>query len=310
VKISGRKIHQHSRKFTLLTISTAANTPDDSNEMCRFLHSDEVVSRDRLSSMCNIPPLFWTALCQEASGFFWAKQEAGQATTCQTSPSSTYFRFLVKHGIQSAKAVTPQSLDYHWEKAAFASSWSLQRGLVMLCFDVPADLQEKIGESLLTGDVAKYGQGPFSLHAVLVVRIVESFDRAVWSWRDIVRDLERTRVSEDTSEKRSFEYMHETARHVIHCSEMLSTAISVAEGLVNEVTRDASHQRDPASSTIVKDLEFSISLLRGLRNRSQALEKRLENETNLASRDCRALFAGNNPRVRCANTRDLCRRSI
>jgi hypothetical protein len=153
----------------------------------------------------------------------------------------------------------------------------------MLCFDVPADLEEKIGEILTAGDIAKYRQGPFSLHAALMVRIVESFDRAVWSWRDVVRDLEKTRESEDASEKRSFEYMHETARHVIHCSEMLATAISVTESIVKEVGGHASYQSDPASSTIVKDLEFSISLLTGLRNRSQALEKRLENEINLAS---------------------------
>jgi hypothetical protein len=179
--------------------------------------------------------------------------------------------------------VAPQSIDYRWEKLAFTSGWSPQSGLVMLCFDVPADLEEKIGEILLAGDVAKYGQGPFSLHAALMVRIVESFDRAVWSWRDVVRDLEKTRESEDASEKRSFEYMHETARHVIHCSEMLATAISVTESIVKEVGGHASYQSDPASSTIVKDLEFSISLLTGLRNRSQALEKRLENEINLAS---------------------------
>jgi hypothetical protein len=29
----------------------------------------------------------------------------------------------------------------------------------MLCFDVPADLQAKIGEALLAGDAMQYGQG-------------------------------------------------------------------------------------------------------------------------------------------------------
>jgi hypothetical protein len=153
----------------------------------------------------------------------------------------------------------------------------------MLCFDVPADLEEKIGEMLLAGDIAKYGQGPFSLHAVLVIPIVESFDRAVWSWRDVVRDLEKTRDSADASEKRSFEHMHETARHVVHCSEMLETAISVTESIAKEVSAYSPHLCDLDCSTIVKDLDFSISLLTGLRNRSQALEKRLENEISLAS---------------------------
>jgi hypothetical protein len=153
----------------------------------------------------------------------------------------------------------------------------------MLCFDVPADLQESIGKELLAGDLTQYGQGPFSLHAMLMLRVVENFDKAVWSWRDVVRDLEKTRASDDGLEKRSFEHMHETARHVIHCSEMLETAISVAESIAKEVRGSPSCQNDLAYSTIVKDLELSISLLTSLRNRSQALEKRLENEINLAS---------------------------
>jgi Mg2+ and Co2+ transporter CorA len=153
----------------------------------------------------------------------------------------------------------------------------------MLCFDIPADLQEKIGEVLLAGNATQYGQGPFSLYAILMLRIVESFDRAVWSWRDVVRDLEKTRASDDALEKRSFEHMHETARHVIHCSEMLETAISVAESAAKEVRGSPSYQGDAACSTIVKDLELSVSLLTSLRNRSQALEKRLDNEINLAS---------------------------
>jgi hypothetical protein len=164
----------------------------------------------------------------------------------------------------------------------------------MLCFDVPADLQENIGKVLMAGDVAQYGQGPFSLHAMLMLRIVESFDRAVWSWRDVVRDLEKTRATDDALEKRSFEHMHETARHVIHCSEMLETAISVSESAVKEVRGSPSYQSDPASSTIVKELELSVSLLTSLRNRSQALEKRLENEINLASSSS-LRFSGNTP---------------
>ena len=153
----------------------------------------------------------------------------------------------------------------------------------MLCFDIPAGVGKRIGETLLADDTARYGQGPFSLHAALMAPIVESFDRALWSWRNVVRDLEKTRGFEDPSGKRSFENMHETARHVIHCSEMLMTAISVAESIVKEISGLSGPQRDPGCSAIVKDLEFSVSLLTALRNRSQALEKRLENEVNLAS---------------------------
>jgi len=288
----------------ILAISEC-NAPDASNDICSFLHSDEISShggqliQKRLSTEFDIPTLFWTGLCQEASGFFWAKDGSGQYPANHASSNATSFRFLIKHGPSTARAVAPQA-HYLWEKLGFASYWSTQRGLVVLCFDVPAEFEAEIGQILVSGDVAKYGQGPFSLHAALMLPIVESFDRAVWGWRDAVRDLEKTRVSqaEDESEKRSFENMHETTRHVIHSSEMLMTAISVAESIAKEVSGLPKHQRDSSYSTIVKDLEFSISLLTTLLNRSQALEKRLENEVNLASR---ILFASKSRGLCCAD---------
>jgi hypothetical protein len=276
------KTHRSLRRFTPSTPYAAVNTPDNDNVICSFLNSDDIVSRGRLSDTFGIPPLFWTGLCQQASGFFWAKDEASQAASNHAPPNATYFRFLIKRGLPLAHRGSPEFIGYRWDLLGFTSHWSPQGGLVMLCFDVPSDLHERVGETLLAGGVAKYGQGPFSLHAMLMLLILESFDRAVWSWRDLVRNLEKTRV-DYTSEQRTFGYMHEAARHVIHCSEMLATAMTVTESLVKEVSGHASHQGDPASSTIVGDLKFSISMLAGLRNRSQALEKRIENEINLAS---------------------------
>ena len=75
--------------------------------------------------------------------------------------------------------------------------------------------------------------------------------------------------------------MHEAARHVIHCSEMLDTAISVVEEMKEEIFLSPLAQNDPASIAITKDLGFCISLLKGYLNRSQALKDRLDNEINL-----------------------------
>jgi hypothetical protein len=119
---------------------------------------------------------------------------------------------------------------------------------------------------------------------MLLIHIVESFDRAVWSWRDVVRELEKTRPDHNAVAERSFEHMHETARHVIHSSEMLATAVSVAEAVIKEASVFPSLEHDLAHATILKDLEFHVSLLTSFRNRSQALERRLDNEINLASR--------------------------
>lgn len=101
-----------------------------------------------------------------------------------------------------------------------------------------------------------------------------------------MRELEKTRPDKDSAAKRSFEHMHETARHVIHSSEMLATAISVTEAVTKEarVYQSHEHEHDPVCAKILDDLEFCTSLLTSFRNRSQALEKRLDNEINLVSR--------------------------
>jgi hypothetical protein len=120
------------------------------------------------------------------------------------------------------------------------SCWRPQSGLVLLCFDLPAYLQQKISEDLLNDEIAQYGRGHLSLHPMLLIHIVESFDRAVWSWRDVVRELEKTRPDYNVVKKRSFEHMHETARHVIHSSEMLATAITVTEAVSRKPTSSQS----------------------------------------------------------------------
>lgn len=118
------------------------------------------------------------------------------------------------------------------------------------------------------------------------MHIVESFDRAVWSWRDVVRDLEKTRRNIDIAAKRSFEHMHEIARHVIHSSEMLATAIAVTKAVTKgaRVHPSQAHGQDQACTKILDDLEFCTPLLTSSHNRSQALERRLDNEINLVSR--------------------------
>lgn len=80
--------------------------------------------------------------------------------------------------------------------------------------------------------------------------------------------------------------MHETARHIIHSTEMLETAISVMESVLKQARICPPQGYDLACSRILNDLEFCTSLLIGFRNRSQALEKRLDNEISLVSLMC------------------------
>jgi hypothetical protein len=62
---------------------------------------------------------------------------------------------------------------------------------------------------------------------------------------------------------------------------MLTTAISVIEAVTKQARIFLLHDRGPACAKVLDDLEFCTPLLTSFRNRSQALEQRLDNEINL-----------------------------
>jgi hypothetical protein len=236
--------------------------------------------REQLSLTFGIPSFFWKKICQDASGFFWAGERECRTPIGQVCCYSNILRLLVKQRTSSVHQVH-QSQGYHWEKIGFLTSWQPHGGLSVLCFDFPTHLKQSIEKDLLSSNDHHYGNGPFSMHPVLLMHVVEAFDKSVWSWRNVVRELETTRPLEHAIPSSGFESMHEAARHVIHCSEMLDTAISVINGMKQEITSSSLAQGDAASVAITKDLIFCISLLKGFLNRSQALKERLDNEINL-----------------------------
>ena len=114
------------------------------------------------------------------------------------------------------------------------------------------------------------------------MQVVENLDEAIWSWRDAVRKVERNRPSADHDATENFADMHEVARHLIHCSEMLTTALSVVEDVIKECEIELrnSHMH---LSTARRDLRFVASMLKGFLHRSRTLEGRMQNEINLVS---------------------------
>jgi hypothetical protein len=77
--------------------------------------------------------------------------------------------------------------------------------------------------------------------------------------------------------------MHEIARHLIHGTEMLTTALSVVECMMNECEVTGSGSDSQASSACRRELHFVMSVMKALLHRSSALEKRMENEIALVS---------------------------
>ncbi|GIZ49970.1 hypothetical protein CKM354_001298500 [Cercospora kikuchii] len=77
--------------------------------------------------------------------------------------------------------------------------------------------------------------------------------------------------------------MHDLARHVLHSSEALSTALNVVGNIIDELERYQDiHSREAISTSPASVIRHQRSVLQSMHNRALALESRLNNEISLA----------------------------
>ncbi|GAB7332285.1 hypothetical protein MBLNU13_g04121t2 [Cladosporium sp. NU13] len=217
--------------------------------------ASSIEGRQLISRKLDIPTVFWHKLTLNASGFFWARTQAADAQY------TTSFRFLVKRNKEAAPLESGARLSwqaYEWDKLWFIIRWDSATNWTVLCFDLSPETRDRL-----------FGH------------VVESLNQSVWSWRDPVRAIEKKRASID-GRSDSYESMHELARHTLHSSEMLLTAIVVVERMLEEFGSSSSGTFDATVMEARREFNFHLTMLRGLLNRSRALEARLQNEINLA----------------------------
>ncbi|KAF8850701.1 hypothetical protein BDZ45DRAFT_186193 [Acephala macrosclerotiorum] len=231
---------------------------------------------EKLCDQFKIPVTFWSSIAHEASGFF----------SCQDIRDiNGELKTFIKEPIKPASALNNASnvcLPYVWHRMGFYTMWTPSKSFVVLCFGLPPSLQHSLSNlGLLNLD------DPFSFHTLLIEKIAALYDAALWSWRDLIRDLEKNRTPPQDPQP-NYIMMHELARHTIHSSETLAMAIETIASLIQEheifFEENASL---PLSSIILskqtrRGFRSQVTLLKCLQLRSKALEERLRNETNLA----------------------------
>lgn len=109
-----------------------------------------------------------------------------QCSGLQQSTAS-WFRFLVK---QVAVRGSVHRQEYAWYEMAFFTRWSSCGRNIALCFNVPQPLQERLRTLLVSASTNAKLSHIYSIHSIIVDEIVWLYDRAVWSLRDGVRELE------------------------------------------------------------------------------------------------------------------------
>lgn len=140
---------------------------------------------------------------------------------------------------------------YTCEKPWFIARWHSPISWTVLCFGLNPEMKHRFSRALVDDNSPFDASSALSLQASIVGHIVDEFDRAVWSWRHPVRAIE-TRRESTHSPPDSYESMHELARHTIHSSEMLRTAIVVVESMLEE-----SGPRSPSSDSITATVSRS-----------------------------------------------------
>lgn len=114
---------------------------------------------------------------------------------------------------------------YTCKKPWFIVRWHSPTSWTVLCFGLNPDMKHRFSRALVDDNSPFDASSALSLQASKVGHILDEFDRALWIWRHPVRAIE-TRCESTHSPPDSYESMYELARHTIHSSEMLRTAIA------------------------------------------------------------------------------------
>ena len=171
-------------------------------------------------------------------------------------------------------------LSYHWVKTNIFTRWlPATNQIAVLVFDGPDQHHD---QNAFFG----YLEDPFWVYISICETVARQQDAAVWSIRDAIREVEKTKGDEDKDDKPNpqFKLLHHVARHATHVTESLDVAARTMDNILLQHERfQKQHELDPNAWQIVHDkLSFLQQLVANLRHRSNSNEKRLANEIQLA----------------------------
>lgn len=184
-----------------------------------------------------------------------------------------------------------------WYKINMFVQWEASSGkTVVIIFDPPEDLGQRLPGMILNNLQAKTLMDPFWIYPCILEDIVEIQNQSVWFIRTLVRDTEKAREStrnRDQKPKPDYDRLHDIARHAIHSIETLDLAVKTAHVMIKshaafkETSKDLPAQNNrvvsrAAYQNVHERLIFFEHLLNSLRHRSSSNKERLFNEIQLA----------------------------
>lgn len=104
------------------------------------------------------------------------------------------FRFLVKQPAEKQPAFPNIGVPYSWHRLGFSTHWKPSHSVV-LCFDLPISFKSSLMAVLPASSGRLCLNNPISFHNVLMGEVVELYNTALWSWRDLIRDMEKVWIA-------------------------------------------------------------------------------------------------------------------
>ncbi|KAK6849481.1 hypothetical protein PG995_013314 [Apiospora arundinis] len=218
-----------------------------------------------------MPDVWWTDYCKNANGYFGCdtKRDSGGHLSIDTW---AYFEMKLANG----------GAQYKWMKLNIFTHWvASSNQLSVILFDAPERVFQSIAASLSTLDM-KHRRDPFGPYTNLMGEVARLEDEAVMAIRNHVRTVEKEQVPKEKPDP-AYRWLHDISRHAVHVTESLDVSIETMDGmLLQHETVKGQVGDDDSWQTVHRHLLFSQQLLKGLRCRSMANEKRLQNEIQLA----------------------------
>ncbi|KAK7954590.1 hypothetical protein PG996_015397 [Apiospora saccharicola] len=171
--------------------------------------------------------------------------------------------------------------QYEWLKMNIFTHWvASSNQMSVLVFDADQPLTHKIVTSFSSLET-EYRRDPFWPYTRLMDEVARLEDMTVMSIRNYVRAVEQQAPQEKPEPP--YRFLHDISRHAVHVTETLDVAIETMDGMLSQHESVRTHVgNDDSWQTVHGRLLFSQQLLKGLRWRSNANEKRLQNEIQLA----------------------------
>ncbi|KAK8066569.1 hypothetical protein PG997_013316 [Apiospora hydei] len=226
--------------------------------------------RHTLQKTFGIPDLWWTDHCKSSNGYFGCEVKRDAAGLLSIN---TWAYFEMK--------LVGQAAQYEWLKVNIFTHWvASSNQLSVLVFDAHPSLSERIATSFPPLET-EYRRDPFWAYTKLMDEVVRIEDVAVMAIRDYVRAVEKEAPQEKPEPP--YRFLHDISRHAVHVTETLDVAIETMDGMLSlHESVNAQVGNDDGWQTVHGHLLFSQQLLKGLRWRSKANERRLQNEIQLA----------------------------